>query len=388
MICAPASFRKTRRGSAEADAVMRPTTPDTPLVTPATQRLGCRYPIVQTAMGWVSTSALVTASVRAGAFAFLACAVMTPEEAEAEVRAVLEAAEGPFGVNFHGFQPGAERIADLVIDHGVKAVSYGRAPSPKLIDKLKGAGVLCVPTIGAGKHAKKAVALGADLIVCQGGEGGGHTGVTPTMLLLAETLDAVEVPVLAAGGFRDGRGLAAALAFGADGIAMGTRFMLTSDSPTPAATKARYLAAEVNQIPVSAKLDGLPQRMLMNETLARLERAGSLSMAVRALANGWRFRAQTGTSLASLAKSAWAMTRQGGLTLSQAMMAANAPVIIKEAMVEGDPARGVLPSGQVAGLIDDLPSCNELVTGIVADAWQRIDCLAGAASTERNRKLP
>ena len=353
------------------------------LATPATKRLGCRYPIVQTAMGWVSTSTLVSASVRAGAFAFLACAVMTPEEAEGEIRAVLDAVDGPFGVNFHGFQPGAERIADLVIDHGVKAVSYGRAPSPKLIDRLKAAGVLCVPTIGAGKHAQKAVELGADLIVCQGGEGGGHTGVTPTLLLLAETLDAVEVPVLAAGGFRDGRGLAAALAFGADGIAMGTRFMLTSDSPTPAATKARYLAAEVNQIPVSAKLDGLPQRMLMNETLARLERAGSLSMAVRALANGWRFRAETGASVLALAKSAWAMTRGGGLTLSQAMMAANAPMIIKKAMVEGDPARGVLPSGQVAGLIDDLPSCEELVAGMVAEARERIDCLAQAHATGR-----
>ena len=353
------------------------------LATPATQRLGCRYPIVQTAMGWVSTSALVTASVRAGAFAFLACAVMTPEEAEGEIRAVLDAVDGPFGVNFHGFQPGAERIADLVIDHGVKAVSYGRAPSPRLIDKLKAADVLCVPTIGAGKHASKAVELGADLIVCQGGEGGGHTGVTPTLLLIAEALDSVEVPVLAAGGFRDGRGLAAALAFGADGIAMGTRFMLTADSPTPVATKARYLAAEVNQIPVSVKLDGLPQRMLMNETLARLEQAGRLSMALRALVNGWRFGAETGASVLALAKSAWAMTRDGGLSFSQAMMAANAPMIIKQAMVEGDPARGVLPSGQVAGLIDDLPSCDELVAGIIAEARQRIGCLADAASTDR-----
>ena len=145
--------------------------------------------------------------------------------------------------------------------------------SQKLIEKLKEAGILCVPTIGAGKHAQKAVDLGADIIVCQGGEGGGHTGDTPTWLLLAQTLDAVgaDVPVAAAGGFRDGRGLAAALAFGADGIAMGTRFLLTSDSPTPEETKARYLQASVTEIPVSTALDGLPQRMVMNETLAALE---------------------------------------------------------------------------------------------------------------------
>ena len=348
----------------------------TPLVTPAVELLGCRYPIVQTAMGWVSTAALVTASVRAGAFGFLACAVMTPEEAEREIQTVLDAADGPFGVNFHGFQPGAERIVDLVIDHRVRAVSYGRAPSPRLIDKLKSAGVLCVPTIGAARHAAKAAELGADIIVCQGGEGGGHTGVTPTLLLLAQTLDAVDLPVLAAGGFRDGRGLAAALAFGAAGIAMGTRFMLTRDSPTPAATKDRYLASQVHNIPVSTRLDGLPQRMVMNETLARLEREGRLAMTVRALANGWRFRAESGATLGQLAKSAWTMAKQTDMTFAQALMAANAPMIIKKSMVEGDPSRGVLPSGQVAGLIDDLPSCADLVAGIVADARGRIAALA------------
>lgn len=351
-----------------------------PLTTPATLLLGCRYPIVQTAMGWVSTSALVTASVRAGAFGFLACAVMSPEQAEREVRAVLDAAGGPFGVNFHGFQPGAERIVDLVIDHKVRAVSYGRAPSPRLIEKLKRAGILCVPTIGAVKHAAKAAELGADIIVCQGGEGGGHTGVTPTLLLLAQTLDAVDLPVLVAGGFRDGRGLAAALAFGAAGVAMGTRFMLTRDSPTPDATKDRYLASEVHNIPVSTRLDGLPQRMVMNETLARLERDGALAMTARALLNGWRFRAASGATLRQLTKSAWTMMKQTEVTFAQALMAANAPMIIRKSMVDGDPARGVLPSGQVAGLIDDLPSCADLVAGIVEEACKRIGALAGGAA--------
>ena len=349
----------------------------TPLFTPAVELLGCRYPIVQTAMGWVSTSALVTASVRAGAFGFLACAVMSPDEAEREIRTVLDAVDGPFGVNFHGFQPGAERIVDMVIEHRVRAVSYGRAPSPRLIEKLKTAGVLCVPTIGAVKHARKAAELGADIIVCQGGEGGGHTGVTPTLLLLAQTLDAVDRPVIAAGGFRDGRGLAAALAFGAAGIAMGTRFLLTRDSPTPPATKDRYLASEVHDIPVSRKLDGLPQRMIMNETLARLERSGAVATMIRGLWNGWRFRAESGATLMQLAKSAWAMARHTDLTFAQALMAGNAPMIIRNSMVEGDPARGVLPSGQVAGLIDDLPGCAELVDHIVSDACRRIGALTG-----------
>ena len=345
------------------------------LATPLVELLGCRYPIVQTAMGWVSTSRLVVASSRAGAFGFLACAVMSPDEAEREVRRVLDSVDAPFGVNFHGFQPGADRIVDLVIDHGVRAVSYGRSPASKFIDRLKAAGVLCVPTVGAVRHVRRAVELGADIIVCQGSEGGGHTGTTPSLLLLAEALDAVSVPVLAAGGFRDGRGLAAALAFGAAGIAMGTRFMMTSDSPTPGATKARYLAAGTGDTLVSRKLDGLPQRMVMNETLARLERTGAVGMAARALVNAWKFRAETGASFADYLKSGWSAARHGDLGLAQTLMAANAPMIIKRSMVEGRPGEGVLPSGQVAGLIDDLPTCEELLARIVAEARDRIAAL-------------
>lgn len=345
------------------------------LSTPAVTLLGSRYPIVQTAMGWVSTSDLVIASSRAGAFGFLACAVMSAQEAEAEVRRILDTVDAPFGVNFHGFQPGAERIVDIVIEHGVRAVSYGRAPVPRLIDRLKSAGVLCVPTVGAARHAVKAVELGADMIVCQGGEGGGHTGTTPTLLLLAQALDSVSVPVVAAGGFRDGRGLAAALAFGAAGIAMGTRFLLTADSPTPSATKARYMAAATDDIRVSRKLDGLPQRMVVNETLLRLERAGPIRMTARALANAWKFRAETGTPFAEYLKGGWSATRKGGLGLAQTLMAANAPMIIKRSMVDGRPAEGVLPSGQVAGLIDDLPTCEVLVSGVVADARTRLAVL-------------
>ena len=179
-------------------------------------------PVIQTAMGWVSTSQLVTASTQAGAFGFLAGAVMTPQEVEAEIKKIKTSSAKPFGVNIHAFQPGIEKIIDMCIDYDVAALSYGRGPSPKIVDKVKAAGLKCVPTIGAAKHAFKAVDMGADILVCQGQEGGGHTGYTPTWLLLAQVLDQdLGVPVIACGGFKDGRGLAAALTFGADGIAMG-----------------------------------------------------------------------------------------------------------------------------------------------------------------------
>ena len=324
-------------------------------------------------MGWVATPDLVVASVSAGAMGFLAAAVMTPEECASALKEIKRRTPAPFGVNLHSFQPGVDRIVEACIEQEVAAISYGRAPSAKLIEKVKQAGILCVPTIGAAKHAKRAVALGADVLVCQGGEGGGHTGETPTWLLLAQVLDMdLGVPVVACGGFRDGRGLAAALTFGADGIAMGTRFLLTAESPTPQATKARYLEAEVTRIKVSTRLDGLPQRMIVNRRLESLERASRLRLLLIALNSGWRFKRQTGASLAEMLKSSWAIARQSELSFGQTLLAANSPMIIQDSMVHGRPDEGVLPSGQVAGLIDDLPTCAELIGAMVTEARERL----------------
>ena len=220
-------------------------------------------------------------------------------------------------------------------------------------------------------------AVGADVVTVQGGEGGGHTGSVPTTLLLPEVVRGVKVPVVAAGGFKDGRGLVAAMAWGAEGIAMGTRFLMTADSPVPQATKERYLACRnPADIIVSTAMDGMPQRMVMNEILAELERAGPLKKLLIALRNGLAFRKHSGATISQLLKSAIAMQREDGLTPAQAIMSANAPMIIQRAMVEGKPAEGVLPSGQVAGVIDDLPSCAELIARIAAEAEE---CLAALA---------
>jgi NAD(P)H-dependent flavin oxidoreductase YrpB (nitropropane dioxygenase family) len=345
----------------------------TTLPTRLTQLLGCQHPVIQTAMGWVATQELVIASTHAGAFGFLAAAVMQVPECEAAITSIKEAGDRPFGVNLHSFQIGAERIIDVCIDHEVKAISYGRAPSAAIISKVKAKNILCVPTIGAAKHAKKAVDMGADILVCQGSEGGGHTGNTPTWLLLSQVLDLnLDVPVIACGGFRDGRGLAAALTFGADGIAMGTRFLLTKESPTPEDTKQAYLQAQVTEIPVSTRLDGMPQRMIMNERLSELESAGTLSLLVQALSNGWRFKKQMHSGYIEVLKTAWNMARNSELSLAQTLMAANAPMIIKQAMVDGHPQQGVLPSGQVAGLINDLPSCAELLENMMQAALDSV----------------
>ncbi|MBT4519033.1 MAG: nitronate monooxygenase [Halieaceae bacterium] len=354
------------------------------LETRLTQLLGCKYPIVQTAMGWVADPKMVAGSCNAGGFGFLAGATIPPDEMERDIVRVKELTDRPFGVNFHMYQPNAADIVALVIRHGVRAVSYSRSPGPEFIGKLKDAGVICMPTVGLPKHAIKAVKLGADIVTVQGGEGGGHTGAVPTTLLIPQVVDAVgdKVPVVAAGGFKDGRGLLAALAWGADGIAMGTRFLLTQESPVPRETLQRYLdCSNPAEIIVSRAMDGLPQRMVMNELLAELERAGSFRKLLIALRNGLAFRKHTGARLPDLIKSALAMSRDDDLTAAQAIMSANAPMIIQKAMVEGEPSRGVLPSGQVAGVIDKLVSCEELISAIVEEAEQGLTSLAGRVGT-------
>ncbi len=349
------------------------------LETRLTEKLGCRYPIVQTAMGWVADPRLVAGSCNAGAFGFLAGATIPADEIERDILRVKELTDKPFGVNFHMYQPNAAEIVDMVIRHGVKAVSYSRSPGPEFIGKLKDAGVVCMPTVGLPKHAVKAVELGADVVTVQGGEGGGHTGAIPTTLLIPQVIDAVgdQVPVVAAGGFKDGRGLLAALSWGADGIAMGTRFLMTQESPVPRETLQRYIDCKnPGDIIVSRAMDGLPQRMIMNELLSDLEKAGSFRKLLIALRNGLAFRKHTGATFFSLLKSAIAMSKDDEMTAAQAIMSANAPMIIQKAMVDGRPSLGVLPSGQVAGVIDELLSCKDLVDSIVEQAEQRLALLA------------
>ncbi len=341
--------------------------------------LGCKYPIIQTAMGWVASPDLVAGTGNAGGFGFLAGATIPPEQMEASILRTKQLTQAPFGVNFHMYQPNAAEIVDLVIRHGVRAVSYSRSPGKDMVKKLKDAGVVCMPTVGLPKHAIKAVEMGADAVTVQGGEGGGHTGAVPTTLLLPQVVDAVgaKVPVLGAGGFKDGRGLVAALAFGADGIAMGTRFLLTQESPVPAATKQRYLdCRNPADIVVSRAIDGLPQRMVMNAFLGELERSGNLHRLWLAAINGLKYMKLSGASPIGLLKSAHAMVKNDGLSWSQAIMSANAPMIIQKAMVDGSPDEGILPSGQVAGVIDNLPTCAELISSIVSEAEARLAALA------------
>jgi NAD(P)H-dependent flavin oxidoreductase YrpB (nitropropane dioxygenase family) len=235
--------------------------------------------------------------------------------------------------------------------------------------------VVVVPTVGARRHAEKVAELGVDAVLCQGAEGGGHTGTIPTSLLLPDVIDAVDIPVIAAGGFHDGRGLAAALAWGADGVAMGTRFLLTSDSKVPEQVKQIYLGTPVTGTVVSRAIDGAPQRVIRTRMVDDLE-SSRLTRLPRAVLNALRFRRLTGTSRRDLLREGLAMKKRQDLTWSQLAMAANAPMLTRATMVDGHPEVGILPTGQCVGVVDDLPSCAELIERIVAEAGAALDRLA------------
>ena len=207
--------------------------------------VGVRYPIVQTGMGWVAGPRLASATANAGGLGILAGATMTSDQFVAAIRDVKERTGNPFGVNLRGDQPDAFDRADVMIKEGVRVASFAQAPSAPLIKKLRDAGLVVMPTIGAKRHAEKVAEIGVDAVIAQGGEGGGHTGAVPTSLLLPQVTDAVDVPVIGAGGFFDGRGLVAALAYGAAGIAMGTRFLLSQESRVPDGVKSEYLKTPV-----------------------------------------------------------------------------------------------------------------------------------------------
>lgn len=339
------------------------------LSTRACALFGVQYPIVQTGMGWVSGARLTSATANAGGLGILASATMTYDELRTAILEVKARAPGKsFGVNLRADQPDIGDRLDLLVKEEVRVASFAQAPSKDVITRLRDHGIVTMPTIGARRHAEKVAEWGVDAVIAQGAEGGGHTGSVPTSLLLPQVVDTVDIPVIGAGGFHDGRGLVAALAWGASGIAMGTRFLLTSDSTVPDAIKSIYLAKSVNDTVVSKAIDGYPQRVIRTELVDELERSSVFTRFPKALKNALEFRKLTGTSYRDLLREGVAMKRNQDITWAQLAMAANAPMLIKATMVDGRPEVGILPTGQGIGVIDDLPNVAELIERVVSEA--------------------
>ena len=351
--------------------------------TPLTELLGIRYPVVQAAMGYVSGPRLAAAVSDAGGLGLIASATMSLAELEKAIEDTAGRTPRPFGVNLRADAADAAERVRLIVTRRVPVASFAQAPKPELIAALKDAGVVTIASVGARRHAEKAAGWGIDAVIATGAEGGGHVGAVPTSLLVPQVAAAVDIPVIAAGGFFDGRGLVAALAWGAAGIAMGTRFLLTSDSPVPNAVKRVYLDAGLDGTVVTRRVDGVPHRVLRTTMVDQLERGGRggrggggarwlsgprrAGVLVRSARNAAAFRGVSGMGWREMLRQGREM-RRGGLGWGQVLMAANTPVLLRAAMVDGRTDLGLMSSGQVTGLIDDLPSCAELIEAIMAEA--------------------
>ena len=349
------------------------------LTTPLLELLGSKYPIVQTGMGWVAGAKLVSATSNAGAFGIIASATMTYDELVVAIAETKKRTTAPFGVNMRA---DADDIMDrlkLLVAEGIPVASFAQAPKKDLIEYLHDHGIKVMPSIGAKRHAEKVMEWGVDAILVQGGEGGGHTGSVPTSLLLPEVVDVVggRVPVVAAGGYFDGRGLVSALAYGASGIAMGTRFLLTSDSSVPMEVKKQYLGTAVTGTVVTTKVDGAPHRVIRTKLVDQMDGASPITAVPKAIANAARFRKFTGLSWYQMAKEGLDMKKRMDMPWAEVIMAGNTPILTKATLVDGELDAGILPTGQVVGVIDDLPTAAEVVTRIIAEAETTLDRLAG-----------
>lgn len=331
---------------------------------------GVEHPIVQTGMGWVSGARLTAATAAAGGLGLLASVTMTIDEMKVAVAKVKARTDRPFGVNFRADQSDLDERLAWLTGEGVRVFSFAGAPTRAAIARIHDAGGVVIPTIGARRHAEKMAEWGVDAVIAQGGEGGGHTGEVPTTLLLPDVVDAVgaDTPVIAAGGFHDGRGLVAALAYGADGIAMGTRFLLTAESHVPDEVKQRYLDATVFDTVRTTAVDGAPQRVIRTDMIDALERGTVVTRLPRAVRNALAFARSTGTPARTLLREGLAMRRSQELSWAQLAMAANAPMMTKAAMVDGDAVHGILPTGQVCGVVEGIHTAADVIESVVAQA--------------------
>ena len=213
--------------------------------TRVTELLGIKYPIIQGGMAWIAEPPLAAAVSNAGGLGIITGSYYSPEELRNKIKETKSLTDKPFGVNF---TPGCEHLEaslEVCISEGVKVVTYGRGrhTTDMVIEMVKPEGVLCFPVVGSLRQALRVEEEGADAVIVSGAEGGGHVGRISTLVLLALVLRKVKIPVIAAGGFGDARGLAAALAMGADGIQMGTRFICTKESPAHPRIKEMLLSA-------------------------------------------------------------------------------------------------------------------------------------------------
>ena len=299
--------------------------------TKITELLGIEYPIIQGGMAWVAEHNLAAAVSNAGGLGIIGAASAPPEIVREEIRKCKALTDKPFGVNVMLLNPNADEVAKVIVEEGVKVVTTGAGNPGKYMEEWKKAGVKVIPVVASVAMARLMERAGADAVVAEGMESGGHIGSITTMALLPQVVDAVNIPVIGAGGMADGRGLAAAMMLGAEAVQMGTRFVAAKESIVHDNYKQKLIKASDIDSEVTGLSTGHPVRSLRNrmtKQYLKLEKEGADFMELEKLTLG----------------------------------------SLRNAVIDGDVVDGTVMAGQIAGMIKDELSCEDIIKNIVSQA--------------------
>ena len=306
--------------------------------TEITELLGIQYPIIQGGMAWVAEHHLAAGVSEAGGLGLIGAASAPADWVRQQIREARKKTEKPFGVNIMLMSPYADEVAKVIVEEGVKVVTTGAGSPEKYMEMWKSAGVKVIPVVASVALARRMERTGADAVVAEGSESGGHIGENTTMVLVPQVADAVQIPVIAAGGIADGRGVAAAFMLGAKGVQIGTHFVVTKEAQVHENYKQRILKAKDIDSCVTGRTTGHPVRALRNQMTKEYLRME-----------------KEGTSFEELEL----------LTLGS----------LRKAVIEGDTVNGSVMAGQIAGMVKEELSCQELIEKLVKET----DALIGGA---------
>ena len=305
--------------------------------TRVTELLQIEYPIIQGGMAWVAEHHLAAAVSEAGGFGLIGAASAPPEIVREEIREAKELTDKPFGVNIMLLNPNADEVAKIVVEEGIQAVTTGAGNPEKYMSMWKEAGVKVIPVVASVAMAKRMERYGADAVVAEGMEAGGHIGNQTTMALIPQIVDAVNIPVIAAGGIGDGRGIAASFMLGAEGVQMGTRFVVADESIVHENYKNRIVKAKDIDSVVTGQSTGHPVRCLRNQ-----------------MTKEYIKKEQEGVPFEELER----------MTLGS----------LRKAVMDGDILNGTVMAGQIAGLVSKRQSCKEILQEIMGEAEKLLHC--------------
>ena len=305
--------------------------------TKVTELLQIEYPIIQGGMAWVAEHHLAAAVSEAGGFGLIGAASAPPEIVREEIRKAKELTDKPFGVNIMLLNPNADEVAKIVVEEGIQAVTTGAGNPEKYMPMWKEAGVKVIPVVASVAMAKRMERYGADAVVAEGMEAGGHIGNQTTMALIPQIVDAVNIPVIAAGGIGDGRGVAASFMLGAEGVQMGTRFVVADESIVHDNYKDRIVKAKDIDSVVTGQSTGHPVRCLRNQ-----------------MTKEYIKKEQEGVPFEELER----------MTLGS----------LRKAVMDWDILNGTVMAGQIAGLVSKRQSCKEILQEIMTEAEKLLHC--------------